>query len=72
MSGVGACRRERWRKDLWRGGARAEGGAPPTPQPALAAALAAEVSLTLLQALDTIVQVCHYFPFLMWFYIFIY
>ncbi|XP_050551818.1 dedicator of cytokinesis protein 7 isoform X1 [Spodoptera frugiperda] len=58
VSGVGACRRERWRKDLWRGGARAEGGAPPTPQPALAAALAAEVSLTLLQALDTIVQSC--------------
>ncbi|KAH9636156.1 hypothetical protein HF086_007108 [Spodoptera exigua] len=58
MRRKGACRRERWRKELWRGGARAEGGAPPVPQPALAAALAAEVSLTLLQALDTIVQSC--------------
>ncbi|XP_063891201.1 dedicator of cytokinesis protein 7 [Helicoverpa armigera] len=56
MRRKGACKRERWRKELWRGGARADSGAPPQPQPHLSAALAAEVALTLLHALETIVQ----------------
>ncbi|XP_063618134.1 dedicator of cytokinesis protein 7 [Cydia splendana] len=49
-------RRERWRKD-WRG-ARDAPPSPLAPHPALPAALAAEVSLTLLHALETIVQSC--------------
>ncbi|XP_026738533.1 dedicator of cytokinesis protein 7 isoform X1 [Trichoplusia ni] len=57
-SSVGACRRERWRKDWARGGARGGAEQPPAPSPHLAAALAAEVALTLLHALDTIVQSC--------------
>lgn len=59
-------RRERWRKDWVRGGggggARGEQGSPLSPlshsHPLLSSALAAEVSLTLLHALETIVQSC--------------
>ncbi|XP_052757856.1 dedicator of cytokinesis protein 7 [Galleria mellonella] len=59
MRRKGGCRRERWRKEWVRGGAReAGGGAAPRPPADLAAALAAEVALTLLHALETIVQTC--------------
>ncbi|XP_072936330.1 dedicator of cytokinesis protein 7 [Epargyreus clarus] len=50
--------RERWRKEWVRGAARSRGASPARPLPALAAALAAEVALTLLHALETIVQSC--------------
>ncbi|CAB3248141.1 unnamed protein product [Arctia plantaginis] len=54
---VGAWRRERWRKE-WVRGAKQAAHAPAAPLPALAAALAAERALTLLHALETIVQTC--------------
>ncbi|GBP46865.1 Dedicator of cytokinesis protein 6 [Eumeta japonica] len=62
---VGGCRRERWRKDWVRGGGR--GGSGPTrdtpaspahSQPELEAAMSAEVALTLLHALEAVVQTC--------------
>ncbi|CAG9567548.1 unnamed protein product [Danaus chrysippus] len=49
--------RERWRKDWVRGG-RSRPSSPARPRPALAAALAADLALTLLHALDTLVQSC--------------
>ncbi|XP_063839037.1 dedicator of cytokinesis protein 7 [Ostrinia nubilalis] len=52
------CKRERWRKEWFRGGARSQPLSPAAPPPAHAAALAAEVALTLLHALETIVQSC--------------
>ncbi|KPJ13246.1 Dedicator of cytokinesis protein 6 [Papilio machaon] len=48
--------RERWRKEWVRGGARSRPASPARPHPALAAALAAELALALLHALETIVQ----------------
>ncbi|KAM3959107.1 LOW QUALITY PROTEIN: dedicator of cytokinesis [Aphomia sociella] len=57
MRRKGGCKRERWRKD-WVRGARESAGSPAQAPPELAAALAAEVSLTLLHALETIVQSC--------------
>ncbi|XP_064293051.1 dedicator of cytokinesis protein 7 isoform X3 [Plodia interpunctella] len=52
------CKRERWRKGEWARTAREQQLAAPQAAPDLSAALAAEVSLTLLQALETIVQTC--------------
>ncbi|XP_068621586.1 dedicator of cytokinesis protein 7 [Battus philenor] len=48
--------RERWRKEWVRGASRSRPASPARPQPALAAALAAEIALALLHALETIVQ----------------
>ncbi|XP_026490440.2 dedicator of cytokinesis protein 7 isoform X1 [Vanessa tameamea] len=56
-SGRGACR-ERWRKQGLRGAARSRPASPARATPALAAALAADVALTLLHALELIVQSC--------------
>ena len=50
--------RERWRKEWVRGGARSRPASPARASPALSAALAHEVALTLLHALDLVVQVC--------------
>ncbi|XP_059061813.1 dedicator of cytokinesis protein 7 [Achroia grisella] len=58
MRRKGGCRRERWRKEWVRGGARDSATSPAPPHPDLAAALYAELSLTLLHALETIVQSC--------------
>ncbi|KAJ0181570.1 hypothetical protein K1T71_002292 [Dendrolimus kikuchii] len=53
------CKRERWRKEWVRGGAcREHPSSPAHPHPDLSAALAAEVALTLLHALETIAQSC--------------
>ncbi|XP_028173843.1 dedicator of cytokinesis protein 8-like, partial [Ostrinia furnacalis] len=57
-SSASGCKRERWRKEWFRGGARSQPLSPAAPPPAHAAALAAEVALTLLHALETIVQSC--------------
>ncbi|XP_038219758.1 dedicator of cytokinesis protein 7 [Zerene cesonia] len=54
----GAGGRERWRKEWVRGGSRSRAASPARAQPALAAQLAAEVSMTLLHAVETIVQSC--------------
>ncbi|CAH0726332.1 unnamed protein product, partial [Brenthis ino] len=55
-SGRGACR-ERWRKE-WVRAPRSRPASPARAAPALAAALAHEVALTLLHALEVIVQTC--------------
>ncbi|KAG6453981.1 hypothetical protein O3G_MSEX008442 [Manduca sexta] len=55
-SSVGACKRERWRKEWVRG--REAATSPAAPLPDLSAALAAEAALTLLHTLETIVQSC--------------
>nr|XP_037877673.1 dedicator of cytokinesis protein 7 isoform X2 [Bombyx mori] len=52
----GGCKRERWRKEWVRGGGRDCAPSPAAPNPSLAAALAGELSLTLLHALENIVQ----------------
>ncbi|XP_022112324.2 dedicator of cytokinesis protein 7 [Pieris rapae] len=50
--------RDRWRKEWVRGGTRSRPASPARPQPALAATLSAEVSLTLLHSVCAIVQSC--------------
>ncbi|XP_039764432.1 dedicator of cytokinesis protein 7 isoform X2 [Pararge aegeria] len=57
-SGRGGAGRDRWRKEWVRGASRSRPASPARPQPALSAALAAEVALTLLHAIETIVQSC--------------
>ncbi|XP_049870539.1 dedicator of cytokinesis protein 7 isoform X2 [Pectinophora gossypiella] len=57
-SNVGGGKRERWRKDWVRGGGRDAPTSPARLPDALPALLAAEVALTLLHALETIVQAC--------------
>ncbi|XP_050685080.1 dedicator of cytokinesis protein 7 isoform X2 [Leptidea sinapis] len=61
--GGGSCgrgaARDRWRKEWVRGAGRSRPASPTRPpQPALAAHLAAELALTLLHALEAIVQSC--------------
>ncbi|XP_041982163.1 dedicator of cytokinesis protein 7 isoform X2 [Aricia agestis] len=55
-SGRGGAGRERWRKEWVRGAARSRPASPARPLPALAQALAAEVALVLLHALEALVQ----------------
>ncbi|XP_050362134.1 dedicator of cytokinesis protein 7 [Nymphalis io] len=50
--------RERWRKQCARGAARSRAASPARASPALAGALAADVALTLLHALELVVQSC--------------
>ncbi|XP_045511771.1 dedicator of cytokinesis protein 7 [Colias croceus] len=50
--------RDRWRKEWVRGGSRSRPASPARAHPALAALLSAEVSMTLLHAVETIVQSC--------------
>ncbi|KAJ2944480.1 hypothetical protein O0L34_g3827 [Tuta absoluta] len=58
-SNVGGCKRERWRKEWVRsGGSRDQPASPAHAHPDLSGLLSAEVSLTLLHALETIVQSC--------------
>ncbi|XP_026325619.1 dedicator of cytokinesis protein 7 isoform X2 [Hyposmocoma kahamanoa] len=59
-SNVGGGKRERWRKDWVRGGGGKElPTSPAHPLPDLSATLSAEVALTLLHAIETIVQTCN-------------